>query len=397
MLLGTTRHELHERIERGDDEVSTSHEYEKKLAFQIWDEKNLLLRSSTAPEVAMSQASEGYSESLINGEQWRVLTRWDARHEFMIQVAEPLAARESLAHHITLKMLLPTFIALPVLVILIWFGVGAGLRPLQLLKREIKQRTANHLEPVAMAGVPEEVTPLVKALNDLFARLEDAFEGERRFTADAAHELRTPLAALKIQAQVAMRSTDVEVRHAALENVLRGVDRATRIVEQLLTLARVDPESTAAGYKQVDLASLVAPVIRDLAPQAHAKQIEISLEESNVCKVFGDEVQLSLLLRNLLDNAIRYTPVGGRVTVSALNLDGIRLEVRDTGPGIPAAERAHVLQRFYRITGSGEEGSGLGLSIVSRIAELHGASLELKDNEAGQGLLVRVIWPNAKS
>lgn len=397
VLLGTTRHELHERIEHGDDEISTAHEYEQKLAFQIWDEKNLLLRSSTAPVIAMSQASEGYSESLINGEQWRVLTRWDARHEFMIQVAEPLAGRESLAHHITLKMLLPTFIALPVLVILIWFGVGAGLRPLQLLKREIKQRTANHLEPVAMAGVPEEVTPLVKALNDLFARLEEAFEGERRFTADAAHELRTPLAALKIQAQVAMRSTDVEVRHAALENVLRGVDRATRIVEQLLTLARVDPESTAAGYKQVDLASLVAPVIRDLAQQAHAKQIEISLEEGNICKVFGDEVQLSLLLRNLLDNAIRYTPVGGRVTVSVLNVDGIRLEVRDTGPGIPAAERAHVLQRFYRITGSGEEGSGLGLSIVSRIAELHGASLELKDNEAGQGLLVRVIWPNAKS
>ena len=397
VLLGTTRHELHERIERGDDEVSASHEYEQKLAFQIWDEKNLLLRSSTAPVVAMSQASEGYSESLINGEQWRVLTRWDARHEFMIQVAEPLAGRESLAHHITLKMLLPTFIALPVLLILIWFGVGAGLRPLQLLKREIKQRTANHLEPVAMAGVPEEVTPLVKALNDLFARLEEAFEGERRFTADAAHELRTPLAALRIQAQVAMRSTELEVRHAALENVLRGVDRATRIVEQLLTLARVDPESTVAGYKQVDLASLVAPVMRDLAPQAHAKQIEISLEESNVCKVLGDEVQLSLLLRNLLDNAIRYTPVGGRVTVSALNLDGIRLEVRDTGPGIPAAEREQVLQRFYRITGSGEEGSGLGLSIVSRIAELHGASLELKDNEAGQGLLVRVIWPNAKS
>ena len=397
VLLGTTRHELHERIERGDDEVSASHEYEQKLAFQIWDEKNLLLRSSTAPVVAMSQASEGYSESLISGEQWRVLTRWDARHEFMIQVAEPLAGRESLAHHITLKMLLPTFIALPVLLILIWFGVGAGLRPLQLLKREIKQRTANHLEPVAMAGVPEEVMPLVKALNDLFARLEEAFEGERRFTADAAHELRTPLAALRIQAQVAMRSTELEVRHAALENVLRGVDRATRIVEQLLTLARVDPESTVAGYKQVDLASLVAPVMRDLAPQAHAKQIEISLEESNVCKVFGDEVQLSLLLRNLLDNAIRYTPVGGRVTVSALNLDGIRLEVRDTGPGILAAEREQVLQRFYRITGSGEEGSGLGLSIVSRIAELHGASLELKDNEAGQGLLVRVIWPNVAS
>jgi signal transduction histidine kinase len=137
--------------------------------------------------------------------------------------------------------------------------------------------------------------------------------------------------------------------------------------------------------------------MRDLASQAHAKQIEISLEESNACKVFGDEVQLSLLLRNLLDNAIRYTPVGGRVTVSVINLDGIRLEVRDTGPSIPVAEREQVLQRFYRISGSGEQGSGLGLSIVRRIAELHGVSLELKDNETGQGLLVRVIWPNAPS
>ena len=397
VLLGTTRHELHERIERGDDEVSASHEYEQKLAFQIWDEKNLLLRSTSAPATPMSQASEGYSETLINGEQWRVLTRWDARHEFMIQVAEPLAGRESLAHHITFKMLLPTFIALPVLMLLIWFAVGAGLQPLQALKREIKQRTANHLEPVAMAGVPEEVTPLVKALNDLFARLEEAFDGERRFTADAAHELRTPLAALKIQAQVAMRSTEVEVRQIALENVLRGVDRATRLVEQLLTLARVDPETAVAGYKQVDLLSLAAQVMRELAPQAHAKQIEISLEESTPCKVLGDEVQLSLLLRNLLDNAIRYTQVSGRVTVSVLNSDGITLEVRDTGPGIPKAEREHVLQRFYRISGSGEEGSGLGLSIVRRIAEMHGARLALEDNDAGHGLLVSVIWPSTAS
>ena len=393
VLLGTTRHELHERIERGDDEVSASHEYEQKLAFQIWDEKNLLVRSSAAPASAMSLRAEGYSEALINGQPWRVLTKWDARHEFMIQVAEPLAGRESLAHHITFKMLLPTFIALPVLVLLIWFGVGAGLRPLQALKREIKQRTANHLQAVAMRGVPEEVLPLVNALNDLFARLELAFEGERRFTADAAHELRTPLAALKIQAQVAMRSTDLDERQQALENVLRGVDRATRLVEQLLTLARVDPETASADYKPVDLAALAAMVITDLAPLAHAKQIELSLTHKANCHILGDDAQLRLLLRNLLDNAIRYTPAGGQVSVSVFNLAGVRLEVQDTGPGIAVAEREHVLQRFYRIAGTGEEGSGLGLSIVRRIAQLHGAQLALKDNEAGQGLRVCVIWP----
>jgi len=315
----------------------------------------------------------------------------------MVQVAEPLAGRESLARHITLKMLLPTFIALPVLALLIWFGVGAGLRPLQQLKQEVKQRTASRLEPVAMAGVPEEVAPLVKALNDLFGRLQHAFEGERRFTADAAHELRTPLAALKIQAQVALRSTDATERHVALENVLRGVDRATRLVEQLLTLARVDPETAAIAFKQIDLRGLAAIVMRDLEPLAHAKQIEISLEEgvaSNIpCNVFGDDAQLGLLLRNLIDNAIRYTPVGGRVSVSVRNAAGVTLEVRDTGPGIPEAEREQVQQRFYRIAGSGQDGSGLGLSIVRRIAELHGARLELRDNDTGSGLLARVLWP----
>lgn len=396
VLLGTTRHDLHERVEHGEDEVTVSHEYEQKLAFQIWDETDLLVRSATAPAIALAADKEGFSETTLSGQAWRVFTRWDNRHEFMIQVAEPLAGRESLARHITLKMLLPTFFALPVLALLIWFGVGAGLQPLQQLKQEVKQRTANRLEPVAMVGVPEEVTPLVKALNDLFARLESAFEGERRFTADAAHELRTPLAALKIQAQVALRSTDTAERQIALENVLRGVDRATRLVEQLLTLARVDPETAAVGYQPVDLCGLAATVMRDLEPLAHAKQIALSLEESaaNIpCHVLGDDAQLNLLLRNLLDNAIRYTPKGGCVSVSVRNLAGVTLEVRDTGPGIPEAERKQVLQRFYRISGTGQDGSGLGLSIVRRIAELHGARLVLSDNETGTGLLARVLWP----
>ncbi len=396
VLLGTTRHELHERIEHGDDEVSVSHEYELKLAFQIWDENGLLMRSGAAPSTQMGSESDGYSETMLNGEPWRVLTRWDARHEFMIQVAEPIAGRENLARHITLKMLLPTLIALPVLALLIWLGVGAGLRPLQQLKQEVKQRAVNRLEPVAMKGVPEEVAPLAKALNDLFARLQQAFEGERRFTADAAHELRTPLAALKIQAQVALRANDEVERNTALENVLRGVDRANRLVEQLLTLARVDPETAAISFKQVDLQGLAASVMRDLEPVAHAKHIEMALEVSSACNVFGDDAQLGLLLRNLIDNAIRYTPAGGRVSVALQSNGGVSVEVCDTGPGIAEAERDQVLQRFYRIPGNGEEGSGLGLSIVRRIAELHGAQLTLSDNPSGTGLLAKVFWPRIK-
>jgi two-component system sensor histidine kinase QseC len=342
----------------------------------------------------MANVKEGYSDTVLNNHPLRVLTRWDAGHEFMIQVAEPLSGRESLARHITFKMLQPTFIALPVLAFLLWLGIGTGLRPLQQLKQEVKQRAANQLEPLAMTDVPEEVAPLVKSLNDLFSRLEEAFEGERRFTADAAHELRTPLAALKIQAQVALRSADVSERNLALENVLRGVDRATRLVEQLLALARVDPETAAAGYEQVDLRNLAINVITDFAPLARAKQIELTLEEGVSCMVLGNATQLSLLLRNLIDNAIRYTSVGGvTVTVSSVN-GGAKLQVSDTGPGIDESEREQVQQRFYRIAGSGVEGSGLGLSIVKRIAELHSAKLEFGTNSSGYGLRVTVDLPS---
>ena len=396
VLLATTRHDIQERVEHGEDGVAV-HEYEQRLMFQIWDENKLLLRSAAAPVFPISNVKTGYSVTLLGGQPWRVLTRWDTREAFMIQVAEPMSGRESLAQHITFKLLLPIFVVLPVLLLLLWLGIGAGLRPLQTLKKEITQRTPNHLNAVAMAGVPEEVSPLVEALNDLFVRLELAFNSERRFTADAAHELRTPLAALKIQAQVALRATDETERQAALENVLHGVDRAARLVEQLLTLARVDPETAAVGYSSVNLYDLAASAIKEVAQMAHAKQIELSLEGKSTCLVFGDAMQLTLLLRNLLDNAIRYTPTAGRVSVVLRQGPGVALHIRDSGPGIPAAERERVLQRFYRINGSGMEGSGLGLSIVQRIATLHGARLELADNESGPGLLVKVSWPPSQA
>jgi two-component system, OmpR family, sensor histidine kinase QseC len=391
VLLSTARHELHEREQRSD-EVTISHEYEQKQTFQIWDESGLLMRSADAPESALADRQGGYATTVLQGEPWRVFTRWDKHHEFMIQVAEPMAGRESLARHIALKMLLPSLMALPVLVVLIWLAVGAGLQPLKQLKQEVKQRTADRLEPVGMAGVPDEVVPLAQALNELFDRLQRAFEGERRFTADAAHELRTPLAALKTQAQVALRATDEAERRVALENVLRGVDRATHLLEQLLTLARVDPETAATGHEPVELRSLAAGALADLAPLAYAGQIELTLEDGSPCRVRGNPAQLGVLLRNLLDNAVRYTPAGGSVSVAIHAEGGVILEVLDTGPGIPEGERSRALERFYRVPGSGVEGSGLGLSIVRRIAELHHARLELSDNEHGPGLRVRVIF-----
>lgn len=394
VLLGTTRHELHERSERqhADDDIPVVHDYEQRLVFQIWDENGLLLRSETAPNAALADTVAGYGNVTINGRSWRVLTRWDNHHRFMIQVAEPQDGREKLARHIALKMLLPTLLALPVLAMLIWFAVGTGLIPLQRLKSEVKQRTAERLEPIATAGVPDEVAPLAQALNDLFARLQYAFEGERRFTADAAHELRTPLAALKTQAQVAMRVTDEAERQTALENVLRGVDRATHLLEQLLTLARVDPEAAATGHEPLELRALAANVLANLAPFAHDKKIELSLEDGPAGKLTGNPAQLTVLLRNLLDNAVRYTPEGGSVSVLIKQDQNTVLEICDTGPGIPEQEKAQVLERFYRIPGNTAEGSGLGLSIVRRIAELHGAVLTLENGADESGLLVRVSF-----
>lgn len=392
MLLSSTRHELHERVEHENDEGIAPHEYALKLAFQIWDAQSLLMRSKIAPTTKMATEHEGYSEAMLNGERWRVFTHWNARHELMIQVAEPVAERAYLARHITQKMLMPALVALPVLAALVWIGVGLGLRPLQQLKQELTQRSVDKLSPVTMRNVPEEVTPLIQTLNDLFTRLQRAFENERQFTADAAHELRTPLAALKTQAQVALRAEDDVERRTALENVVRGVERATRLIEQLLTLARVDPEAAAIDFSEVELKALLATIMRDYAPMAYQKHIEIVLEAQENCTVLGNDAQLSLLFRNLIDNAIRYTPMGGRILVALQNTAGVCVEVCDNGAGIAESERKRVLGRFYRIAGSGEAGSGLGLSIVHRIAELHGAQLMLSDSPHGSGLLVKVCW-----
>ncbi len=394
VLLSTARHELHEREEHDDDRTTpVLHEYEQKLAFQVWNETGLLMRSTTAPAQAMANKAPGYAETMIDGQPWRVLTRWDKHHRYTIQVGEPLAAREQLARRIAFKMLLPSLAALPLLALLIWFAVGAGLKPLQALKRGVKQRTADRLDPLATENVPDEVAPLAQALNDLFVRLQQAFDSERRFTADAAHELRTPLAALKVQTQVAQRTTDDAERCAALDNVLHGVDRAAHLVEQLLTLARVDPDAAAAGYESVELRALAARALADLAPQAATAQVALALADGPELAVNGNSAQLAVLLRNLLDNAVRYTPAGGSATVAIRKEGGNTiLEVSDTGPGIPADERERVLQRFYRIPGSQAEGSGLGLSIAQRIAELHHAQLELADGARGEGLVAKVLF-----
>jgi two-component system sensor histidine kinase QseC len=400
VLLAEAGHELAEgagheaqeiEIERGGE----GHRYEQKIAFQVWSKDGrLLLRSASAPSMRMTERFAGFSDAQLDGRHWRVFSDWDDRREFQIQVAERHDIRNELARGIVLRLACPFLFALPLLALLIWAGVGRGLTPLNRIADEVARRAPQRLAPIEAAGAPVEIRPLVDSLNALLQRLEQALEGERRFTADAAHELRTPLAALKTQAQVALRASDDAGRHRALDHVIQGVDRASHLVEQLLTLARLDPEQKISGGEAVKLRNLAAQALTQLAPAAIAKKIDLSLEPGEECTVVGNPAMLEVLLRNLADNAVRYTPEGGKVVVEVIRANARAvLQVTDSGPGIPPEERERIFERFYRGLGTEETGSGLGLSIVRRIAELHGADVTLGEGKGGRGLRVRVAFP----
>lgn len=371
------------------------HQYEHKLAYQLWQqpENKLLLRSFSAPETVLSDKPNGYSERQIEEQSWRVFTLVDENTGFQVQVGESMAIREELSGAIALRTGMPLLLALPLLALLISIGITRSLKPLQKLTETVADRAPDNLEAVDERHAPAEIRPLVQALNTLFQRLAETFENERRFTADAAHELRTPLAAIKVQAQVALRSQDEAKQQQALEMVLAGVERASRLIEQLLTLARLDPESALAQSERFDLDELAEEVLAGFAGEAAVKGIELDLTSGPECLVTGERESLAILLRNLLDNAIRYTPNEGRVELSIQRLeDSVRLRIGDSGPGIENEQRERIFNRFYRLAGQETTGSGLGLSIVKRIAELHQADIRLARSHLG-GLEVELHFP----
>lgn len=387
----------HELDEMPVDEVATGHKYERKIAFQIWDRRGrLLLHSRSAPDVPLHPRGSGFADVSLDNHPWRVFALSDAERRIDVHVGERRELRDELAADAAWHLIHPLLFALPALTLLIWLAVGRGLRPLDVTAREVAARAPDDLAPLPTQDAPREVRPLLDALNGLFARVRGTMDRERRFTADAAHELRTPLAGIKTQAQVARGAAEHEPRAHALDQVVAGADRATHLVAQLLTLARLDPGEGLPASGAVDLSILAAAVLAELAPLAAPKHIDIELDAPEPCVIEGDATMLAVLLRNLGDNALRYTPAGGSLRVAVSRAaEAICLEVVDNGPGVPAAQREQVLERFYRIAGSGESGSGLGLSIVLRIVELHGARLELLDAETGSGLRVRVVFPES--
>jgi signal transduction histidine kinase len=277
---------------------------------------------------------------------------------------------------------------------LVWWLVGRGLWPVRHLAAQLEGVSPEHLQPVSVARYPVEMLPILGALNGLLQRLDRALQLERQFTADAAHELRTPLAGIRAQAQVAQRALEPEVRERALRQVVAGVDRQTQLVTQLLQLARLEPGAVLEPSTPQNLRVLVEEVLRDAVPAALEKGITLEFEEGPAPQVTVRPELFRVLLRNLVDNALRYTPAGGRVLLW-LDASGDRtqLSVEDSGPGIPLEERERVFDRFYRRVGSGESGSGLGLAIVRRVAELLSVQVRLDTARSGQGLWVRVDFP----
>jgi two-component system OmpR family sensor kinase/two-component system sensor histidine kinase QseC len=363
------------------------------VVVQIWTMNGTMLYMSHPGSALPDRAVLGFSNVDAGNRRWRVYSM--TAHNRIIQVAQPLELRRDLAAAAALRSLRPLLIFAPLMALLIWLLVDRALRPVQRLAQEVKLRDAGSLAPLPEHGLPSEVEPVAHALNSLLARLKLAFDSQRAFVADAAHELRSPLTALKLQLQLMARAPDEDARHAAAVQLQEGVDRATRLIEQLLTAARTAPGESTLQLRPLDLGEAARRAIAEAWPHAAARRMEIALDAEDAVIVDADEDSLRILMRNLLDNAIRYTPEGGKVHVAvAGDRDAVVLTVDDSGPGIPAAERERAFQRFYRGTREAGDGtgSGLGLAIVSNIAARHGAEVALLDGPLG-GLRVRLRFP----
>ncbi len=381
------------------DARKPGHEYEDKLAFQVWtSDDHLALHSANAPShQPLSSQAIGFSNQRINDNVWRVFSLTGEPSGIRILVAQSLEIRDELIGAISNRLLTPVLLSLPALALLIWYGITHAMRPLLRLAENVRNLEPGQLKPLPLEDIPDESRPLVESLNQLFGQLQHAFDNERRFTADAAHELRTPLAALKVQAQVALGASDDEARQHALRHIIQGVDRATHLVEQLLTLARLDPENALQDTSPLKLADVCQESLAEQADMARKKHIELALESEGDAQITGNRDAIHIMLRNLIDNAIRYTPEKGSVCIK-IDCDekDTRLTVSDSGPGIPADEHARVMERFYRSSTAQAPGSGLGMSIVQRIVEGHGATLTLGKSALG-GLAVSIDFPSSQT
>ena len=367
------------------------------MVVQVWSPDGVRMFKSASHARLPQLAVLGFSNVPANGTTYRIFSV--QTNNQTVQVAQDLAVRRAMAGNLALRTIGPIAVMMPILMLVVWWVVSGSLEPVARVRKQVAARQADDLSPVSDAGLPDEVRPLVQELNLLFGRVRTAFDAQQNFVADAAHELRTPLAALKLQVQSLERSDNPDTRRVAVGRLCAGIERATRLVEQLLVLAR--QEASAAGgaaAQQVELAQLARRAVADLTGVAQARGIDLGLQHADAAEVRGQPDALMILLRNLIDNAIKYTPGGGTVDVSVMRAagdmtGGAVVTVEDSGPGIPADERERVFDRFYRVPGSDAAGSGLGLAIIKAIAERHGATLTLGESARLNGLMATVRFP----
>lgn len=373
---------------------------ESRYEFQLWNGNGqLLLHSHNAPMTPFI-GKAGFSNREINGQLWRIFTLYDLKQGTILAVVEPYMTRNLMTRYMVIDDLYLTLLIYPLSGLFIWMIIGSGLKSIRFFANEVANRAAHNLDPVDLNKVPVEIGPLVDELNKLFLRLQQAFEREQRFAADAAHELHTPLAALKTQTQIALlNTTNPQLCSEHLQKVISGVDRCSHVVQQLLTLCRLSPETIMPEhFTHVNLEQISAEVIADLVPQALAKQIDIELiAKEKDYTLEGNTTGLHVLIRNLVDNAIRYTPQQGFVKVILdSQADQLILRVIDNGPGIPPVLAARVFERFFRVLGNTAQGSGLGLTIVEQITKLHQGAIYLNQPKNKKGLEVEVHFPKKR-
>jgi len=405
VLLTLSTHELYEQLaflaQQGDEgnggvapQIHTHvHKYEQETDFQIWTmDGRLAVRSENMPKIAMSNESEVFIDKIIDGRNWRIYSVTNKDETIQVQVAQLQIRRNELSASISRRLITLLALVLPVLAILIYVTVGRALKPLDEIAKDIANRQSENLEPIEIKDAPVETHAMINALNGLFGRLSKAIENIILFTANAAHELRTPLAVQKVHAQIALKSENEATRNEAIKEIINSVERATILVEQLLTLSRLDPNGELSKDDWVNISKVTEEAMADLAPTALVKHIDISLDATSKRRVQGREGLINILVRNLVENAIRYTPEGGKVEVDVHEADGgLILQVADNGPGISPEEREYVFERFYRSETTDQYGTGLGLSMVKRIIEIHHAEIHLSDSPLG-GLLVKVVF-----
>jgi len=361
------------------------------FVIQIWTDDGVRVYQSRRYRNLPERAELGYSNVALENGDWRVYNVQNGTR--VIQVAQKLDTRRDRAISLAMHSLWPSIPVSLLLFAAAWWVVSAALAPLNRIGRDLATRNADSLDPVDAKGVPKEVSLLVAELNSLLARMALALHAQQRFVADAAHELRSPLTALKLQVQTLARAKDETARAQAITRLQGGVDRASRLVEQLLALARQDPLSEAAEMSPISLPACIEQAAGDVAPIALARHVQLEYGTWMHAEIMGDAEGVRILVRNLLDNAVRYSPEHGRVRID-LVADGpaLRLTVQDSGSGVPEENRARIFDRFYRVPGTSASGSGLGLAIVKAIAERHEAAVELGQAELG-GLAVTVCFP----